>query len=667
MTSPVPTATTSPTPEPTLRPTATPEPTLPLIVEVDVSLEEGAFDKKRLLNVATGGYAPMANVNWLPGTYNALAAIDIDMIRIDHLTDDAFYSVVWRDAGGDLRFDFSRLDRVVVPILQSGMTPLMCISYKPEALDPRDLSKVPPANLDEWAYVVRTFVEHYQDLGYTGLVWEVWNEPDIDFFFQGTPEQYVELYAVTARAIKAVDPTATVGGAADSSVTSPSSKLRPLLAYIEVHSDVPLDFVSYHDYSDPDGDGLEPYDLDWSAAQVEALIAEAGLSPREILVTEWNLTPSMTTGPGAPTDTNVGASALAVKLYNLLAHPIIRRAFFFAPIEGYAPRQIFNGDLGLLTVNGHRKAAYNVFDAISRLGDRRLTTTVTGDNAESHRSYALATRDALGRLAVLMWNNWEHGRTVDLSVRDLAKLGGGQELVITRYLIDATHANYYHDYSQGLRGYRVGPSEALTPIDSGRLVSGDSLAERYAMPPHSVMLVTLVPSGAQGLPEDVVPPSAQPDNYAAEKSVAASTTFDGSGWDIDRLVDEIRHSLPDTLGWSSGFHGDPGHTEWVQVDIEEPTVLDAVHLYPRDDLYREGAGFPVDFVIQGALAPDAWTDLVTISGYELGEPARQVQIFTFRPGTYRYIRVRATRLGAVGDEGFALQFAELEVSGPPAP
>ncbi len=664
---PPPTAPPSSTPEPTLPPTATPEPLLPLTVAVDAAREEGAFEKQRSLNVATGGYAPMANVNWFPGTYGQLTAIGIDMVRVDHLTDEAFYSVVWRDASGDLNFDFSRLDRVIVPILQHGMEPLMCISYKPEALEPRDQSKVPPANLDEWAYVVRTFVEHYRDLGYTGLTWEIWNEPDIDFFFQGSPEQYVELYAVTARAVREIDPTARIGGAADSSITSPGGKLRPLLAYVRAHPEVPLDFVSYHDYSDPDGDGLPPYTLSWSIDQVEALMAEVGLAPRDILVTEWNLTPNMTVGAGAATDTHVGASALAVKLHDLQAHPSIRRAFYFAPIEGYVPREIFSGDLGLLTVNGHRKAAYNLFEMISLLGDRRLAVTVEGENTEAHHSYALATRAASGQVAALIWNYWEQERTVDLSVANLATLSGGEDWRVARYLIDATHANYYHDYSQGLRGYAVGPSEALRAIDRDRQVGSDDLTERYRLPAHSVMLVTLMPASVPDPVEEPSPPATQPDNYAAERPVTAGSAFNGSGWSVGRLVDEITHALPDALGWSSDYHPDPAHTEWVQVDLEAPTLVDTVRLYPRDDLRHEGAGFPVDFAIQGAVDPDAWVDLVVIEGHELGRPAREVQTFTFAPGTYRYIRLVATRLGAVNDDGFALQLAELEIAGPPLP
>ncbi|MGC9350188.1 MAG: GH39 family glycosyl hydrolase, partial [Anaerolineae bacterium] len=291
----------SPTPAPT--PTATPEALRSLTVDVNAAKEQGAFDKARFLNGSIGGYAPLSNYNWLPGAYDELTTIGMEMVRLDHIVDDAFYQVVWRSSSG-LEFDFSRLNRVVVPLVEAGMTPLMCLSYKPDALAPEGASSLPPADMDEWAEVVAGFVAHFQRMGYTGLHWEVWNEPDQAFFFQGGPEAYIELYVTTARAVKEVDPTARVGGAADSSVTSPHGKLQPLLDYISQHPDVPLDFVSYHDYSDPDGDGLPPFDLGWNVETIEGMISEAGLAPLDILVTEWNLTPSLTTGAGAPTDTN---------------------------------------------------------------------------------------------------------------------------------------------------------------------------------------------------------------------------------------------------------------------------------------------------------------------------------------------------------------------------
>jgi len=59
--------------------------------------------------------------------------------------------------------------------------------------------------------------------------WEVWNEPDLAEFWNGTPAQYAALLDVTSSTIKQIDPTATVvlGGQAFQDLPGhPASALR---------------------------------------------------------------------------------------------------------------------------------------------------------------------------------------------------------------------------------------------------------------------------------------------------------------------------------------------------------------------------------------------------------------------------------------------------------
>jgi len=88
-----------------------------LTVSTDYDSTAGALEKARLLNGSVGGYETMKNLNWLPEDYDTLAGIGFKMIRLDHLVDDKFYRVVTRDEDGKLRFDFSKLDRVIRPML----------------------------------------------------------------------------------------------------------------------------------------------------------------------------------------------------------------------------------------------------------------------------------------------------------------------------------------------------------------------------------------------------------------------------------------------------------------------------------------------------------------------------------------------------------------------
>ena len=67
----------------------------------------------------------------------------------------------------------------------------------------------PPKDMNKWADFIRAFVLHvqerYGDAEVRTWYFEVWNEPNLmDGFWAGTQQQYFDLYAATARAIKSV-------------------------------------------------------------------------------------------------------------------------------------------------------------------------------------------------------------------------------------------------------------------------------------------------------------------------------------------------------------------------------------------------------------------------------------------------------------------------------
>ena len=84
---------------------------------------------------------------------------------------------------------------------------------------------------------------------------EVWNEPDVFVFWAGSKEDYYKLYETTAKAIKEIDPRIQVGDPA----TSGSKWVCSFMNYCEEH-DIPVDFISVHQYAgDPIG-GVEASD-----------------------------------------------------------------------------------------------------------------------------------------------------------------------------------------------------------------------------------------------------------------------------------------------------------------------------------------------------------------------------------------------------------------------
>ena len=147
-------------------------------------------------------------------------------------------------------------------VLAAGMKPFVELGFMPEKLaSGTEQLKffykgniTPPADYAAWEHYIQSFIRYlqhrYGEEEVRTWVFEVWNEPDLQgMFFGGTRDEYFELYAHTARAIKAVDPQIKVGGPA----TSGSKWVQSFVEYCRAN-DVPVDFVSTHQYAgDPLG------------------------------------------------------------------------------------------------------------------------------------------------------------------------------------------------------------------------------------------------------------------------------------------------------------------------------------------------------------------------------------------------------------------------------
>lgn len=109
----------------------------------------------------------------------------------------------------------------------------------------------PPDDLDAWEEYVRRTVERYHD---HIDAWEIWNEPDTALFWGGRdggdPEVYLELLKRAHRAIKSVDPDATVMNGGLTGTERGANYLQRLLG---LGGGEFLDAVAFHGYVSNDG------------------------------------------------------------------------------------------------------------------------------------------------------------------------------------------------------------------------------------------------------------------------------------------------------------------------------------------------------------------------------------------------------------------------------
>lgn len=82
-----------------------------------------------------------------------------------------------------------------------------------------------PTNLDDWRNYVRSIVKRHPEI----REWEFFNEPELDIFFQGTPEEFISLFISGAEEIKKIDPSLKIVGFGNANKKKMISHCLPLL------------------------------------------------------------------------------------------------------------------------------------------------------------------------------------------------------------------------------------------------------------------------------------------------------------------------------------------------------------------------------------------------------------------------------------------------------
>jgi xylan 1,4-beta-xylosidase len=255
-------------------------------IRVDISNAQGSFRPIwNFFGYDEPNYTYAPNGKKLLGEISALSPAPA-YIRVHNLltSGDGTASLKWgstnaytEDAAGNPIYDWHIVDRIFDTFQQSGVKPLVEIGFMPEALsthpEPYRHSfpngsiytgwAYPPKNYQKWAELVFQLTKHlrerYGNAEAQTWLWEVWNEPDIDYW-KGTPEEYFKLYDYSADAVRRVLPEAKIGGPDSTGPARPKAAefLKQFLQhcdsgrnYATGKTGAPLDFISFHPKGSP--------------------------------------------------------------------------------------------------------------------------------------------------------------------------------------------------------------------------------------------------------------------------------------------------------------------------------------------------------------------------------------------------------------------------------
>jgi xylan 1,4-beta-xylosidase len=354
------------------------------------------------------------------------AATAIRYVRFHAILDDE-NGVYELDPPGQPAYNWSYVDQIYDGLLQNGVRPFVELGFMPRrlaaSLKPHPFRYAPlpspPKDYSKWEeliyYLARHLMDRYGIEEVSQWYFEVWNEPNLDFW-TGEPKQatYFELYDHAARAIKRASPQLRVGGPA----TAQAAWVDDMIAHC-IQSNVPLDFVSTHVYGNDSAEDVFHTSekiprSDMVARAVRKVHDEVERSRRPAMPIYWSEYNASYKNEVDVTDAAFMGPWIAnnIRLCDGLTAGMSYWTFSDVFEEQGVVKTPFHGGYGLIAEGGVPKASFEAFRMLHRLGEERLRTDLAD---------ALVTRRKDGSLAIVVWNYAPPGesgaaRQVEISV-----------------------------------------------------------------------------------------------------------------------------------------------------------------------------------------------------------------------------------------------------------
>jgi xylan 1,4-beta-xylosidase len=332
------------------------------------------------------------------------------------------------DPTNESSYHFETSDPLITSMIHAGCQVFYRLG---ESAGDNQTLRNPPANFTKWAEVCKHISMHYnegwkQGFSYNIVYWEIWNEPDLTGFWNGTAGQYYELYHITADTMKAWNSSLKIGGPCTSSVTN-ANYTQGFLQYVKDH-DVPLDFFSWHRYAST------PFEMYNASRYIRLLLDSYGYFDAENINTEWNL--DILT-PQRDKDNARNAAFTACSL-TAFQDAQLDHAYRYRGNQDNNWLMRFLGlDLSLFTYDGVYKRpalTYKVMKEIAQDTPLRLSTPIM--DASTGITYLAGISEDRTNISILI-SNFDAADTE--YALELSNLPWNTTYSAVQYLIDETH------------------------------------------------------------------------------------------------------------------------------------------------------------------------------------------------------------------------------------
>jgi xylan 1,4-beta-xylosidase len=353
-------------------------------------------------------------------------------------------NIYTEDAAGNPVYDYTVIDRIIDTYISVGIHPYLQIGFMPEALSTAppgtpyqhlwrpgfDYKLIatgwtyPPKSYEKWGELVyqwtRHNVERYGTEEVSKWYFEVWNEANSKFYWQGTPEEFYRLHDVAVTAVRRALPAARVGGP---DTAGPGGEFMDGFLKHVTEKGTPTDFLAFHAKGRPifvDGHvrmGISQHLKEADGGFTKVLSVPA-LAKLPVVIGESD-PEGCAACPGPQNAYRNGTmySSYTVASFARIWELAARRGVNLEGVLSWSfefENQPWFAGYRQLATNGVMLPVLNVFRLFADLGPEKVQASSSAQvpletvMAEGVRGEAdvgvLATRDADAGVRVLMWN-----------------------------------------------------------------------------------------------------------------------------------------------------------------------------------------------------------------------------------------------------------------------
>ncbi len=337
-------------------------------------------------------------------------------------------------------------EEIIKRVSDAGGVVILDIFGTPAGLGKVLDKKSPPWDMRAFKELLKTHIRNLSCIKKYNIWYEVWSAPDLDDFFIGRQQEYLNLYRAVGETVKELERDYKVhiplGGPSVSwwfqsldgnNIITPERSLIYELIKIASHYRLPLDFISWHSYTtDPQVDKERTSYNKTSVALIRDWLSYFNLNKNTpLVVDEWNYDSGANLLPARHERGNIAASYALSRIKNMYGAGLDYQLYFC--LEDFQNNKegvvrnvgVFWFDQDSLKYKGGPKSVYNLFRGLAVLGNSMYAGAKTNDEFVD----ALATKSS-DSFTLLIYNYIDPNLANNYISRTIAGLNAAERKMI---------------------------------------------------------------------------------------------------------------------------------------------------------------------------------------------------------------------------------------------